>query len=131
MQWSIGQFSTNWTSGFSKFWVFCYKLYAQANFVIPNLNWTCYHCIRAYIMTFICSCIIKIVISSFFVLTYSLPLFFFFFFFGFCSFSCVFVLALTPYLRRLDTIGHPPLLLLLPLWALCFRMRKAESFMRH
>ena len=35
---------------FQIFWGFCYKLYAQANFVILKLNWTCYHWIRACII---------------------------------------------------------------------------------
>ena len=48
------------------------------------------------------------------------------FFRCFCSFSCVFVLTLAPYLGRLEPIRHPPFLLLLPLWALCFGVRKAK-----
>ena len=40
------------------FWGFCYKLYAQANFVILNFNWTYFHCIRPCIITLYCSCII-------------------------------------------------------------------------
>ena len=110
MWWSIGQFSSNWTSGFSKFWGFCYKLYAQANFIILNLNWTCYHCIRACIMTFFLfmhhiDCYFYI----FLVLTCSLRLVF-----SFCSFWFFFVclvISWAPCLGKLEPIGMPPLLL--------------------
>ena len=128
MWWSIDQFSTNWKSGFSKFWGFWYKLYAQVNFVILNLNWTCSHCIRACIMTLYYSCIIYIFFYIFFVLTCSLPLVFFFLFF--LVLSLCLVLTLAPCLGRLEPIGQPPLHLSLPFRVSCFRVRKTRSCMR-
>ena len=50
INWSIYLKLNKW---FFKFWGFCYKLYAQANFVILKLNWTYSHCIRACIICYI------------------------------------------------------------------------------
>ena len=55
INWLISLKLNKW---FFKFWGFCYKLYAQANFLKLKLNWTYSHSIRACIICLYYSCII-------------------------------------------------------------------------
>ena len=111
---SIGQFVTNFSSGFSNFWGSLLETLCSSHFCQIGLNSNLIALIRTCIMIFTLFIHHIIFILYLFVLTCSLPLVLCFFFLFF-SLLCVLILILAPCLGKLELIGFLLLLLCLPL----------------